>query len=78
MSAAQLLVSWSLPGRCRNEAAFAALARVSPLEASSGRITRHRLNPSADRQLNRALRVIVSWPMLHDPRTRACLTRRAV
>ena len=68
MSAAQLLVSWSHPGRCRSEAAFATLAGVSPLEASSGKITRHRLNPFGDRQLNRALHVIVNWRMLHHPR----------
>jgi transposase len=77
MSAAQLLVSWSHPGRCRSEAAFAALAGVSPLQASSGRITRHRLNHFGDRQLNRALHVIVNWRMLHDCRTHAYLTRRA-
>jgi transposase len=76
MSAAQLLVSWSHKGRCRSEAAFAALAGVSPLEASSGRITRHRLNRFGDRQLNRALHIIVNWRMLHDPPTRAYLTRR--
>ena len=77
MSAAQLLVSWSHRGRCRSEAAFAALAGVSPLEASSGKITRHRLNPFGDRQLNRALHVIVNWRMLNDPRTHAYPTRRA-
>jgi transposase len=77
VSAAQLLVSWSHPGRCRSEAAFATLAGVSPLEASSGKITRHRLNHFGDRQLNRALHVIINWRMLHDPRTRAYLTRRA-
>ena len=76
MSAAQLLISWSHKGRCRSEAAFAALAGVSPLEASSGRITRHRLNRFGDRQLNRALHIIVNWRMLHDPPTRAYLTRR--
>jgi transposase len=76
MSAAQLLVSWSHKGRCRSEAAFAALAGVSPLEASSGRITRHRLNRFGARQLNRALHIIVNWRMLHDPPTRAYLTRR--
>ena len=73
ISAAQLLVSWSHPGRCRSEAAFAALAGVSPLEASSGRITRHRLNRFGDRQLNRALHTIINWRMLHghepDPGT---------
>jgi transposase len=77
MSAAQLLVSWSHPGRFRSEAAFAALAGVSPLPASSGKITRHRLNPFGDRQLNRALHVIINWRMLHHDGTRAYLTRRA-
>jgi transposase len=42
--AAQLLVSWSHRGRVRNEAAFASLAGVAPLEASSGQRTRHRLS----------------------------------
>ena len=77
MSAAQLLVSWSHPGRFRSEAAFAALAGVSPLEASSGKITRHRLNPFGDRQLNRALHVIINWRMLHHAQTQAYLARRA-
>jgi transposase len=77
MSAAQLLVSWSHPGRFRSEAAFAALAGVSPLEASSGKITRHRLNPFGDRQLNRALHVIINWRMLHHSPTQAYLARRA-
>ncbi len=56
--AAQLLVSWSHRGRVRSEAAFAALAGVAPLEASSGQRTRHRLNRGGDRDLNRALHVI--------------------
>lgn len=77
MSAAQLLVSWSHPGRFRSEAAFAALAGVSPLEASSGKITRHRLNPFGDRQLNRALHVIINWRMLHHSPAQAYLARRA-
>jgi transposase len=77
MSAAQLLVCCSHPGRFRSEAAFAALAGVSPLEASSGKITRHRLNRSGDRQLNRALHVIVGWRMLRHGQTQAYLARRA-
>jgi transposase len=76
MSAAQLLVSWSHKGRCRSEAAFAALAGVSPLEASSGRITRHRLNRFGDRQLNRALHVIINWRMLHHTKTQDYTTQR--
>jgi transposase len=74
--AAQLLISWSHPGRCRSEAAFAALAGVSPLEASSGRITRHRLNRFGDRDLNRALHVITNWRMLHHTKTQRYITRR--
>jgi transposase len=55
VSAAQAIVSWSHRGRCRSDAAFAALAGASPLQASSGRTTRHRLNRGGGRQLNRAL-----------------------
>ena len=44
---------------CRNDAAFAALAGASPLQASSGRMVRNRLNRGGDRQLNRALHDIV-------------------
>jgi transposase len=55
ISAAQLLCAWSHPGRLRSEAAFAALAGGAPIPASSGQVTRHRLNRSGDQQLNRAL-----------------------
>ena len=43
ITAAQLLISWSHPGRLRSEAAFAMLAGVAPVEASSGQVVRHRL-----------------------------------
>jgi transposase len=59
VTAAQLLISWSHSGRLRSEAAFAMLAGVAPIEASSGRVVRHRLNRGGDRQLNRALHTIV-------------------
>jgi transposase len=59
ISAAQVLVSWSHAGRLRSEAAFAALAGANPIPASSGQVTRHRLNRSGDRQLNRVLHTIV-------------------
>jgi transposase len=50
--AAQLLVAWSHPGRLRSEAAFARLAGVAPVPASSGQTTRQRLSRGGDRQLN--------------------------
>jgi transposase len=76
LSAAQVLVSWSHAGRFRSEAAFAALAGTNPIPASSGQVTRHRLNRGGDRQLNRALHTIVLVRLRDDPDTRAYLARR--
>jgi transposase len=56
--AAQLLVSSGDSARMASEASFAALAGTSPVEASSGKQRRHRLNRGGDRQLNWALHVI--------------------
>lgn len=58
VTAAQILVAWSHPGRVRNDAAFAALAGTCPLPASSGQRTRHRLNRGGDRALNSAIHAI--------------------
>jgi transposase len=76
ISAAQVLVSWSHAGRLRSEAAFAALAGANPIPASSGQVTRHRLNRSGDRQLNRALHTVVVARLRDDPDTRAYAARR--
>jgi transposase len=69
-------VSFSHPGRCRNDAAFAKLAGTSPLEASSGQTTRHRLNRSGDRALNKAIHIIARTRMHTDPGTQPYLARR--
>lgn len=74
--AAVVLCAWSHAGRCRNEAAFANLAGVAPIPASSGLTTRHRLNRCGDRQLNRALHTIVLSRLRYDPTTRAYAERR--
>ena len=76
ITAAQVLVSWSHAGRVRSEAAFAALAGANPIPASSGQVTRHRLNRSGDRQLNRALHTVVVARLRDDPATRAYAARR--
>jgi transposase len=76
VTAAQALVAFSHPGRCRNEAAFAALAGTSPLPASSGRTVRHRLNRGGDRALNRAIHTIVVTRARCCPTTRAYIARR--
>ena len=74
-SAAVCFTAWSHPGRVRNEAAFAALAGVNPIPASSGNTRRHRLNRGGDRQLNRALHTVIMNRMVHDERTRNYVAR---
>lgn len=64
------------PGRLRNEAAFAAMCGVSPIQASSGKIQRHRLNRSGNRQANHALWHIVHVRLTCDPASKAYLERR--
>lgn len=74
--AATLLCVWSHPGRIHSEAAFAMLAGVAPIPATSGKTTnRHRLNRHGDRQLNRALHTIVLSRLRYDDRTRAYADR---
>jgi len=74
--AAQLLVAWSHPGRVRSEAAFARLAGVAPVPASSGQTRRQRLSRGGDRQLNRALHTVILHRRQHDPQTRDYIARR--
>lgn len=76
VTAAICLTAWSHHGRVRSEAAFAALAGVNPIPASSGNTTRHRLNRGGDRRLNRALHIAVLTRMTHDPATRTYVERR--
>ena len=76
-TAATLLVTaGDNPDRLRSEAALAALCGASPLEASSGKTTRHRLNRGGDRAANNALWTISMVRMRSDPRTRAYVARR--
>jgi len=72
----QILISWSHAGRLRSEAAFAALAGVSPLDASSGAQQRHRLNRHGDRALNSALHTIAVTRERCDPCTKTYIERR--
>jgi transposase len=66
--AAQVARSWSHKGRIRSEAAFARLAGVAPIPASSGQTIRYRLDRSGDRQLNRALhQILVTRRRIHQP-----------
>ena len=76
VTAAVALAAWSHPGRVRSEAAFASLAGVNPIPASSGNTVRHRINRGGDRRLNRALHMATVTRIRMDPRTRAYVEKR--
>ncbi|MGO4587201.1 IS110 family transposase [Arthrobacter sp. 2RAF6] len=69
VTAAKCLVAWSHEGRVRSEAAFACLAGVNPIPASSGNTVRHRLNRGGDRRLNSALHMAAITRMTYDAET---------
>jgi transposase len=76
-SAAQLLLTaGDNPQRLRSEAGFAALCGVSPVPASSGKTTRHRLNRGGDRAANSALHIIAIGRLRTEPRTKAYVAKR--
>ena len=73
---ALLVAAGDNPGRLRSEAAFSMLCGASPVEASSGKIVRHRLNRGGDRQANAALhRVVIVRLRWHQP-TKDYMARR--
>jgi transposase len=75
-ASALLVAAGDNPHRLRNEATFAHLCGASPLDASSGKQQRHRLNRGGDRQANAALWRIVVTRTAYDPRTRHYIERR--
>ena len=76
-SAATLLtVAGDNPQRLGSEASFANLCGVAPIEASSGKVVRHRLNRGGNREANRALYMICLARMRRDRRTQEYVARR--
>ena len=75
-AAALLITAGDNPDRLTSEAAFAALCGVNPIEASSGKTTRHRLNRGGDRRANTALYTVVFTRLGRDQRTRDYAERR--
>ncbi|MFC3472271.1 transposase [Massilia oculi] len=77
LTAATLIITaGDNPERLRSEAALAALCGVNPIQASSGKTTRHRLNRGGNRQANNALWTIAMVRMRSEPRTRAYVEKR--
>ena len=75
-AAALLAAAGDNPERLRSEPAWAHLCGVAPIEASSGRVTRHRLDRGGNRHANQALWHIVMTRMTFDPATKAYVARR--
>lgn len=76
VSGAQILISWSHPGRFRSHAALATFAGTAPITASSGRNHKHRLSRLGDRQLNNAIHTVIRYRLNHDPETQRYFERR--
>ncbi|MDQ1033332.1 transposase [Streptomyces umbrinus] len=75
-AAALLIATGDNPERLHSEASFAALCGVSPVEASSGKTQRRRLNRGGDRQANSALYTIVLARLRWETRSRSYVERR--
>ena len=75
-AATLLIVVGDNPQRLRSEASFANLCGVSPIEASSGKVVRHRLNRGGNREANRALYMVCLARMRRDQRTQEYVARR--
>jgi len=75
-AATLLIVAGDNPLRLKSEASFANLCGVAPIEASSGKVVRHRLNRGGNREANRALYMICLARMRRDSRTQEYVARR--
>ncbi len=76
VAAALMIAAGDNPQRLHSEASFAALCGVSPLDCSSGKQDRHRLNRGGNRDANMALWRIVMVRLRWDPTTRAYVDKR--
>jgi transposase len=76
VAAILLIAAGDNPGRLTSDSSFAALCGVSPVQASSGKTVRHRLNRAGNRQANSALWRIAMVRLTCDPATKAYLARR--
>jgi len=76
VTAAKLLAEIGPIDRFRSDAQLARHSGVAPLEASSGRIQRHRLDRGGNRQLNAALYRMAITQARYHPQVRAYLERK--
>ena len=78
LTAAKLIAEVAGAERFESDSKLAKLAGVAPIDASSGKQRRHRLNRSGNRQLNLALhRIAITQARVHAP-AREYLARRQI
>jgi transposase len=75
-AAALLVTAGDNPERCKDEGSFAHLTGTAPLDASSGKQQRHRLNRGGDREANAALYQIALTRLAVDEDTKLYMKRR--
>ena len=75
-AATLLMCAGDNPDRLHSSAGFAALCGVTPIQASSGKTQRHRLNRGGNRQANNALWTIAMTRLAFDERTKTYARRR--
>lgn len=76
ITAARLVAETGDVARFRSPDAFAMLAGVAPIPASSGQVQRMRLNRGGNRRLNRALYTVALSQSLHHPPAKAYMERK--
>jgi transposase len=76
LTAAKLLAEVGPINRFHSDAQLARHSGVAPLEASSGRVQRHRLDRGGNRQLNAAFYRMAITQARHHPAARAYLERK--
>ncbi len=77
VAATLMVTAGDNPARLHKDASFAALCGVNPLEASSGKTKRHRLNRGGSRDANNALWTVALIRMRSNPRTRIYAAKRS-
>jgi transposase len=76
VSAAIILGELAGTDQFATEAKFAMWAGAAPLDASSGQNLHHRLNRTGNRQVNRALHIVIATQLRHGGEAADYLTRR--
>ena len=77
LTAAEIIAEVGDAARYPTKARFAMANGTAPIEASSGRITRHRLNRGGNRQLNRALHNAAITPIARPGTEGRCYYKTA-